>query len=87
MNRTIRPAACRCILIAGLLTCMASSATGQGAIVHRRAELAWDRLSACKHIDPRPIHTGLIRHQLNADLGVVIPPTNLSLHDHLGLGT
>ena len=32
MNRTIRPAACRCILIAGLLTCMASSATAQGRI-------------------------------------------------------
>ena len=32
MHRTIRPAACRCILIAGLLTCMASSATAQGRI-------------------------------------------------------
>ena len=32
MNRTIRPAACRCILIAGLLTYMASSATAQGRI-------------------------------------------------------
>lgn len=32
MNRAIRPAACRCILIAGLLTCMASSATAQGRI-------------------------------------------------------
>jgi len=32
MHRTIRPAACRCTLIAVLLTCMASSATAQGRI-------------------------------------------------------
>ena len=32
MNRTIRPFACRCILIAGLVTCMAASAAAQGRV-------------------------------------------------------
>ena len=33
MNRTIRPFACRCILTAGLVTCMAASSAAQGGQV------------------------------------------------------